>query len=316
MNIVKKIKNKTNIILRRTFAGYVRKHYLTNFPDLISFQTNSYCNSQCVGCPHPIVKNKVPQGKMQDDLFRKIIDECSNYPVKVILPFFMNEPFIDKNIIEKVNYIKEKIPHASVKLNSNGALLSREVAQKLVASKVDQLTLGIQGIDKEDFDRFMVGLDYEQTMENVKYLSTLKRNCIIDVNILPFNSIKHKIDRTVQFWSDLGFIPWLTEPWDSAGIMGTSEINAIPTRKAVKGCYNIDSPFFSQQPLHIINILFNGDVIGCCMDWEQKNIMGNISNKSIQEVWFSREFNAFRDKVYGVEKSSANFICKKCNLSI
>lgn len=316
MNIIKKLRNKTDILLRRTFSGYIRRHRVADFPDLISFQTNSYCNSRCVGCPHPLVKKKLPQGAMPDDLFRKIIDECAQYPVKVILPFFMNEPFIDKRIVEKVNYIKERIPAATVKLNSNGALLTREIVHALAESKLDQLTLGIQGIDKEDFEQFMVGLDYETTMENVRYLSEVTRHFIIDVNILPFTSLKPKIDATIQYWQDLGFIPWLTEPWNSAGIVATPEITPTPRKKKVKGCYNIDSPFFSQQPLHIVNILFNGNVIGCCMDWEQRYIMGNIAEKSIRDVWHSHAFNAFRDKVYGVTHSSEDFICKRCIISL
>jgi MoaA/NifB/PqqE/SkfB family radical SAM enzyme len=216
MNTIKKIKNRSIIELRRFFSKCIRKNFVSEFPDLISFQTNSFCNSKCIGCPHPLVKKRIPQGKMSEVLFYKIIDECAQHNIKVVLPFFMNEPFTDRSILDKVNVIKDKIPEAIVKLNSNGALLTKEICDSLVESKINQLTLGIQGVEKVDFERFMVGLNYDITMENVKYLASLKRHFIIDVNILPFNSIRNKIDQTVQFWDDLGFIPSLTEPWDSA----------------------------------------------------------------------------------------------------
>src|SRR4030043_1970519 len=99
MNIAKKIKNRSHLFMRRFFASTIRKRDTLPFPDLISFQTNSSCNARCIGCPHPLVKKSVPQGMMSDDLFRKIIDECSKQPVKLILPFFMNEPFTDKHLI-------------------------------------------------------------------------------------------------------------------------------------------------------------------------------------------------------------------------
>lgn len=316
MNIRKKIRNRADLFLRRTFSGYIRSHNCADFPDLISFQTNSFCNSRCIGCPHPLVKHTVSQGHMSEELFRKIIDECKKYPVKLVLPFFMNEPFTDKRIVDRVDYIKRHLPGVTVKLNSNGALITREIAHRLVESKLDQLTLGVQGIDREDFEKYMVGLDYLQTMENVRYLAGLKRNFVVDVNILPFKGIRSKIDATIKFWSDLGFIPWLTEPWDSAGVIDTKEIGKIAVRKSVKGCYNIDSPFFSQQPLHIINILFNGDVVGCCMDWHRKYFAGNIAERSMYEVWHSPAFDAFRDRVYGLVKSGDDFICRKCNISI
>ncbi len=179
----------------------------------------------------------------------------------------MNEPFIDPRIIERVNFIKEKMPDTTIQLNSNGALITRDIADRLATSKLDLLTIGIEGIDPEDFHRLMPGLDFEDTMGNVRYLASLKPPFVIGANIIKFNSIIPKLEKTVQFWEDMGLVPFITEPWDSGGLVATEEINSMPPRKMLKGCYNIDSPFYSQHPLHHMPILHNVNVVACCMDW-------------------------------------------------
>ena len=95
------------------------------FPDYVMIQTHTFCNSNCIMCPHHDVSKEVSQGKMDNNLFKNIINECSQHKnVKRILLYFMNEPLIDKNIVEKINYAKTKNPQALVHIVSNGALLN------------------------------------------------------------------------------------------------------------------------------------------------------------------------------------------------
>jgi radical SAM protein with 4Fe4S-binding SPASM domain len=46
-----------------------------------------------------------------------------------------------------------------------------------------------------------------------------------------------------------------------------------------------------------MNILFNGDVILCCNDWNRDNVVGNVNNESLEQIWNSAAMNHLREKI-------------------
>jgi len=85
---------------------------MVKFPEFFLIQTISYCNARCLICPYADTVSIQEQGPMDLDLFKKIIDEASLYQnqVKQIMPYLMNEPLLDKTLVEKINYIHLKNP--------------------------------------------------------------------------------------------------------------------------------------------------------------------------------------------------------------
>ena len=60
-------------------------------------------------------------------------------------------------------------------------------------------------------------------------------------------------------------------------------------------------------------ILFNGDVIVCCQDWNRGTVVGNVCNSSVKEIWNSTKMNQIRRSIlrkrYNEVKS-----CQACSL--
>jgi radical SAM protein with 4Fe4S-binding SPASM domain len=58
--------------------------------------------------------------------------------------------------------------------------------------------------------------------------------------------------------------------------------------------------------------LYNGDIIGCCADWNRESVLGNIANNTIEEVIFGKEAQRRRNLI-----SSSNYNnltpCKTCS---
>jgi hypothetical protein len=67
-------------------------------------------------------RKSIPQGRMPDSLFCKIIDECSQYDVKEISPEFLNEPLMDPLLEDRIKYIREKCPSTYISIMSNGSM--------------------------------------------------------------------------------------------------------------------------------------------------------------------------------------------------
>ena len=107
----------------------------------IEIETINRCNGKCSFCP---INVNVPQrkyAKMEEQLFKKIIDELSNmeFEKKVAL-FSNNEPFLDDRIIDFAKYAREKLPKAYLFLYSNGTILTIEKFKEIL-SYIDEIVI-------------------------------------------------------------------------------------------------------------------------------------------------------------------------------
>ena len=136
------------------------------FPRYIIIQTTSYCNANCIICPYGSLVKKQPQGLMDLDTYHKIIDEASSYDVERILLYLMNEPLMDKDIVSKINYAKEKNPNTMVHIVSNGSLLNKKLSIDLINSKLDYIEFSVLANRKESYRKIM-HLDFNRTIKGI-----------------------------------------------------------------------------------------------------------------------------------------------------
>ena len=65
-------------------------------------------------------------------------------------------------------------------------------------------------------------------------------------------------------------------------------------------------------PFYNIFIDSNGDVILCSHDWEKNKIFGNIYEKDILDIWFSEEYQKFRETI--ADNGRKEMPCATCNV--
>tara|TARA_B100000242_G_scaffold294276_1_gene275951 strand:- start:1124 stop:1990 length:867 start_codon:yes stop_codon:yes gene_type:complete len=65
-------------------------------------------------------------------------------------------------------------------------------------------------------------------------------------------------------------------------------------------------------PFYNIFIDSNGDVILCSHDWEKNKIFGNIYEKDILDIWFSRDYKRFRETISSQGRKDSP--CSTCNV--
>jgi len=158
------------------FRRLVRKERpLPDFPRVIQIQTRTGCNARCVFCPNSLLVDSIPNEVMEWELFTKIADEITQYPVSRISPYLMNEPLMDRDLPKKIRYLAErKQPGAVIKINSNGALLDREMGEGLIESGLDRINFSVHGLNRETYESQMVGMRLEKVLENIDRFIQLK----------------------------------------------------------------------------------------------------------------------------------------------
>lgn len=129
--IEKWINNKQDFHrVKKATESYLKEYYDQGKEPLFSsieLEVINRCNGECPFCPVNRHDDPRKLKKMDEELFKKIMDELSelNYSGRLAL-HSNNEPFLDLRIIEFAKYAREKLPKAFIYLYTNGTLLTLE----------------------------------------------------------------------------------------------------------------------------------------------------------------------------------------------
>jgi radical SAM protein with 4Fe4S-binding SPASM domain len=286
---------------------------IPSFPKTVQFETHSACNAACIFCPYSTTYQTQPKGFMDDALFNKIVDELSRHKVRRISPYLNNEPFLDRGLVGKLALIKEKIPDSKIVITTNGSKLDDKTIEALIASKsLRALYISFQGIEKGPYEETMRGsLVFEETMKNVenlieKWKAAGGENLFkIYVTMVATN----KIDplKATEFWKNKGIRSKWT-PLENRG--GNIEEAKKLTPKEAKLTRYVNCTRLYKQAY----ILFNGDMVLCCTDYERKVVLGNVGETSIEEVWNSKKARTIR-RLFWEGRLDEITLCRDCEIS-
>ena len=84
---------------------------------------------------------------------------------------------------------------------------------------------------------------------------------------------------------------------------------AVHRKKRLIGCA-------AGRPLGEMVVSFNGDVVLCCNDMTQEEIVGNLKKSSIEEVWNGEIMLDKISRIYFGKSSPEDFICKNCEFGV
>ena len=283
------------------------KRPIPRFPLRAQIQTRTACNARCAFCPNTTVGDDLSQGTMDWELFTKIADELTSHPMDEIHPFLMNEPLWDKELPKKIRYLADrKHPKTQLKINTNASFLTKETAEALIDSGLNKLNVSFHGVRPEVYEFNMGNLKFTPLLRNV-----LRFKEMIDkhpgpkprlrITMVKTKDIVEDRERIREFWKqhDIGcnFRP--------LGNRNSKEVE-------MKGI-NWDQwhPYtWCKRPFTQIYILFNGDCVLCCCDWNRTTTLGNLRHNSIEEVWNGPAYRRVRDQF--LNKDREDLLCGTC----
>ena len=278
------------------------------FPRAIQIQTDSRCNARCIFCGYNEIKDSLPHGAMDDDLFHKIIDECGKHFIGRISPYLQNEPLLDKKMPERIAYInKQKRPGTKTKINSNGALLTPEMSEGLVDAGLRHLWLSVQGYSEETYKKSM-NLSYTRIMDNIDRFLDIrekKKKLLpkLTVTTLLTTITEPEIEYARKYWADRD-IRFKVHKMDNRAGVDIKNL-AISKPRLRRNC-----TLFLKQAY----VVYNGDVILCCHDWRRSVVLGNLREQSLAEIWNSKRFKDIIHEYYAGDFTNCE-ICRTCATS-
>lgn len=287
-----------------------------NFPNNIQIETTSRCNAKCEFCPYPQTSLTQPNGVMSQDLFEKIVDEISYYPVHMIQPFLNNDPLMDKQIVPRLELILRKNPQAQVNVTTNAFLMRPEVARALAAMPLHTIHISSNGLTPATYRQTM-GIDGFAVLRNVNYLwDEIRRRgsrIRLIVTAVLMSTNKHEVEDMREYWLARGVTFYLNPLNNRAGNMSAEtfarllpfddEVNRSQLHHVnMSGCPAL---------MAYLGILWNGDLITCCMDWRRSHVMGNAAEDTLQRLWHGQAYRKIRH-LSDTGRLDEDPLCRRC----
>jgi len=274
------------------------------FPINFNIESTNACNLNCSMCPRNESKRKV--GFMDFGLFKKIVDESSEYGSRIFSLHKDGEPLMHPKINDMIAYIKEKNPDNCLYLTTNGQLLDERKSKAILENGVDKLNISIGAANPETYEKVKGVKNLEKVNQNVLRFLEMKKagdykKPIVSVQIIRMKETMDEIPDFARKWkkedvvvSVWGFINW----------GGKKSDPNVRFRKKRHPCYAL-------WTAPVIN--WNGKVSICCVDWNEENIIGDVNKEPFSKVWQGALLKRYRALHLKGEYDKLP-LCSKCNI--
>lgn len=246
----------------------------------VEIETVNRCNSTCSFCP--VNKRDDPRDYkyMSDELFTKIVEELGALDYRGRLALYSNnEPLLDPKIVERSREARQKVPNANIYILTNGTKITTQLA-------VDLLEAGLDYIKIDNYS------DQLKLHRNVLRL-------VEDFEKPEYHQYTNRIFIVKRL---------LHEVLSNRG-------GSAPNKQAAlqKETYQHYADSSCAYPFNQLIIRPDGKVSLCCNDALGKATMGDVSKRSLVEVWRNKAFTKLREEITTNGRKNMS-ICNTCDV--
>ncbi|MDJ0815486.1 MAG: SPASM domain-containing protein, partial [Desulfobacterales bacterium] len=65
-------------------------------------------------------------------------------------------------------------------------------------------------------------------------------------------------------------------------------------RDSATGARQLRAFYWCRRLMEQIYILYDGRMLQCCADWEQRSVMGDLTKDSLAGIWYGKRYSEFR----------------------
>lgn len=308
----------------KTYFGFKKAIRTKNaihpsLPMSLSIEPTTSCNLRCPECPSGLRSFSRPTGMIQQETFKKIIDELHGYLMYLIL-YFQGEPYLHPSFLALVEYAYSKNIYTATSTNAH--FLSKENALKTIESGLNRIIVSMDGTNQETYEKYRVGGNLEKVIRGIENLvaarkETGKRNPYI---ILQFILFRHNINQIQEARSLARRLGVDELEFKTAQVYDFEKGSELIPEANQYSRYQPDGShgFSIKNDLlnkcwkmwHSCVMTWDGTIVPCCFDKDAKYAMGNINESAFQEIWNGKPYLDFRSKLF--ENRKEIDICRNC----
>jgi radical SAM protein with 4Fe4S-binding SPASM domain len=272
-------------------------------PMSLGIEVTNACNLKCIMCHRQVMTRKI--GYMDFDLFKEYVRQGIEMGVKMVVPYNYGEPLLHPKLVEMVEYIKTQSRETIVKINTNGMLLTKEYARGLIGAGIDEITFSLEGCTKENHEKIARGSSYEKVLANLMDLINMKKGNEgpqIRVCMVRMEETVSEMKRFIRRWRPLVDSISIHDMNTGYGTLKDRRVKKNPLKRKVP----------CRELWLKLQMLWNGDVTVCCIDYDGKLKIGNVQNDSLTDLWFGSKINRMRE-IHQSREFEKTPICNRCD---
>jgi radical SAM protein with 4Fe4S-binding SPASM domain len=271
-------------------------------PFCVRIENTNICNARCSMCPRDQMTRR--QGVMDDEAYRRIIDQSVAMGVDYINLHNYGEPLIDNRLSDRVSYAKKK-GIRRVTTNTNASLLTADKSRELLEAGLDELFVSIDAASRTTYEKVRIGLDYDILVDNLlNFIRIREKQKAKSKLIVSFVQSKENTAETedfIKFWKNKADHVSVSYAHDWVG----SKSDRIESSRLGYPCRLIFSD---------LNIAWDGDYLLCCADFDAKIKLGNINDTSMADFWKNNPtLKKYREKHLKSESHELE-LCRDCTM--
>ncbi len=246
------------------------------FPKKFAVEICSECNLACAMCYQPTMTRL--KGVMPFELWQKCADEISVTAPKTECWFsFCGEPLLQADLLIRMLDYGRLIGLNSLNVNTNGMLLTRDIADRLLRSGANLIVVGIDGFSKPVYEAIRINGVREELYENVEYLLKARRALDdgpeIQVQFIVMDSNRHELPEFEKYWLKRGAVVKVRNMLSWGG--------KFVTPLTVPDEDRIPCPW----ALTMMHVFWDGGVPRCPGDGNGEEGVGNAWEHKLSELW-------------------------------
>jgi len=305
--IISRLSNsRLYFLLLRLVIKVKSKKDLNQGPINLIIENSNFCNAACSFCPYKTMKRtkRIMEQRTFDQIVRRIKE--FKLPINKVFLSGMGEPFLDQSIVQRIKTLKGLGLY--LKIYTNASVLTKNICQKLIEFKVDELNISFNGADKASYQKVM-RLNFDKTLANINQLIKLKEKNNTSLPKIRISMVLAKkneagVKNYLENWQNKvdSVTVSLAHQW-GGGVRVKSK-NRFLKQKITYPCRSL---------WHTVVVDSSGNYVICCRDYESKFVLGHVFNHAIDEIRNSKFIKEFRQKHLRFNQDSLPKICKSCN---
>ena len=138
-------------------------------PEYLYIEPTNICNANCIFCAYQY--DTRAKGFIDYELFKKVVTRFKNVGgEKIGLTPFAGEIFLDRNILKKLNYIKN-LNFSSVHSYTNALSIHKFNIEEILNSGLTNLHISLSPLDKELYFSIFRNRYYKRLLLNLSSIS-------------------------------------------------------------------------------------------------------------------------------------------------
>jgi radical SAM protein with 4Fe4S-binding SPASM domain len=275
------------LIFRYKFKKYPSIRKVHEFPIYLLIEPVSACNLRCVMCfqvDETFNKNSQLMGKMDFELFKKIIDEAYEGGTRAITLASRGEPTLHPKLGEMIEYCSDRF--FELKINTNATRLNEKLIHQILKNGITDLVFSIDSHTKEEYEKIRVKGNFDVVLNNIKKFKEIREKdypnsrCVSRISGVKINPEQDPLSFK-KFWEqyvDHVVMVEMEQRWDT---------------------YHNPIEIGGKNPCEYLwermYVWFDGICNPCDSDYKSELSVGSVKENTISEIWHSQKYKKIRE---------------------